>query len=128
MDCKASSKTNGQVSKFMDGVPFFGESLFLHRASSSLIVTDLVQNHRGQEHTGLAKVMSKLVLEPIGFKDICLAPPLRLKFMIKDRPAFVAFINAIQAWDFDRIIVTHGDIIEDDAKGTLARLCERFAA
>ena len=114
--------------KFMDGVPFFGESLFLHRASGSLIVTDLVQNHRGQEHTGLAKVMSKLVLEPIGFKDICLAPPLRLKFMIKDRPAFVTFINAIQAWDFDRIIVTHGDIIEDDAKGTLARLCERFAA
>ena len=48
--------------------------------------------------------------------------------MIKDRPAFVAAINTIKAWDFDRIIVTHGDIIEDDAKRTLVRLCERFAA
>jgi hypothetical protein len=46
--------------------------------------------------------------------------------MIKDRPAFVASINAIQALDFDRIIVTHGDIIEADAKATLLRLCERF--
>ena len=110
----------------MGGVPFFDESAFLHRASKSLIVTDIVQNHRGREHTGFAKVMTRLVLEPIGFKDICIAPPLRFKFMIKDRPAFMMFINAIQGWDFDRIIVTHGDIIEDDAKGTLARLCTRF--
>lgn len=110
----------------MNGVPFLGERVFLHRASRSLIVTDLVQNHLGQEHTGLAKLVAKLVLAPLGFKDICLAPPLRLKFMIKDRPAFVASIKAIQAWDFDRIIVSHGDIIEADAQGVLARLCARF--
>jgi hypothetical protein len=91
-------------------------------------VTDFVQNHLGQQHTGLAKVMTKLVLEPIGFKDICLAPPLRFRFMIKDRPAFVASVKAIQALDFDRIIVAHGDIIEADAKATLVRLCERFEA
>ncbi|MCZ6709234.1 MAG: DUF4336 domain-containing protein [Gammaproteobacteria bacterium] len=110
----------------LDGAPFFDERVFLHHPSRSLIVTDLVQNHLGREHTGLAKIMTKLVLEPIGFKDICLAPPLRFRFMIKDRPAFVASIKAIQALDFDRIIVTHGDIIEADAKATLARLCERF--
>jgi hypothetical protein len=110
----------------MDGVPFFDESAFLHRPSKSLIVTDIVQNHRGQEPAGFAKVMTKLVLEPIGFKDICIAPPLKFKFMIKDRPAFLAFINALLGWDFERIIVTHGDIIEEDAQKTLARLFARF--
>ena len=110
----------------LDGAPFFDERVFLHHPSRSLIVTDFVQNHLGQQHTGLAKVMTKLVLEPIGFKDICLAPPLRFRFMIKDRPALVASVKAIQALDFDRIIVAHGDIIEADAKATLVRLCERF--
>lgn len=110
----------------MGGVPFLDECVFLHRASASLIVTDLVHNYRGQEQVGFAKVVTKLVMEPMGFKDICVAPPLRFKFMIKDRSAFVAFLEAVQRWDFDRIIVTHGDIIEDDAKQTLSRLCERF--
>lgn len=112
--------------QLMSGVPFLDESVFLHRPSKSLIVTDLVQNHHGQETTGFARVMTKLVLEPIGFKGICFAPPLRLKFMIKDRPAFVTFIKTVEAWDFDRIIVTHGDIIEDNAKDAFAGLCRRF--
>lgn len=112
----------------MGGVPFFGECVFLHRASRSLIVTDVVQNLRGQKYTGFAKVMAKLVMEPIGFKDICIAPPLRFKFMIKDRPAFMAFIDTVARWDFDRIIVAHGEIIEDQAKATFARLCERWRA
>jgi hypothetical protein len=110
----------------MRGVPFFDECVFLHRPSGSLIVTDFVQNHRGQEHTGFAKVMTKLILEPVGFKDICLAPPLRFKLMVKDRPAFIQFVKAVQAENFDRIIVAHGDIIEHDARATLVRLCQRF--
>ena len=111
----------------MEGVPLFDECVFLHRPSRSLIVTDLVQNHRGQEHTGIARIISKLVMEPMGFKDICTAPPLRFKFVVKDRPAFLAFLDKVQAWDFDRIIVTHGDVIEADAKATFARLCEQLS-
>ena len=115
-------------SRVMDGFPLFEECVFLHRASRSLIVTDFVHNYRGQEYTGFAKLFAKLVMQPMGFKDICIAPPLRFNFLIKDRPAFVKFVEAVLEWDFDRIIVTHGDIIEDDAKATLSRLCERFRA
>lgn len=32
--------------QMLRGVPFFDECVFLHKASRSLIVTDLVQNHR----------------------------------------------------------------------------------
>jgi len=112
--------------QMLRGVPFFDECVFLHKASGSLIVTDLVQNHRGQVHQGFAKVMTKLMLEPMGFKDICIAPPLRFSFVIKDRPAFVESISAVQAWNFERIIVTHGDIIEDNASDTFKRLMQRF--
>ena len=111
----------------LDGVPVFDECIFLHRRSRSLIVTDFVQNHRDQEQIGFARVMKKLVLEPIGFKDICLAPPLRFGFMIKNRGAFSTAVRMILGWSFDRIIVTHGPIIEDQARDTLNRLCQRFS-
>jgi len=112
--------------KVMGGVPFFDECVFLHRASGSLIVTDFIQNHRNREHSGLDAIVTKLILRPIGFKDICLAPPLRWGFMIKDKAALLDFVREIQSWEFNRIIVTHGEIIEEGAKQTLADLCKRF--
>jgi hypothetical protein len=110
----------------MEGVPFFDECAFLHKPSASLILTDFVQNHRGREYSGFGWVMNKLVMEPIGFKDICLAPPLRFGFMIKDRPALNRFVSKVLAWDFDRIIVTHGDILEEAPGQLLQDLCKHI--
>ena len=64
---------------FMTGVPFFDETLFLHQSSRSLILTDFIQNHSDPRPSGLAGLVARLVLEPIGFKDICIAPPLKLR-------------------------------------------------
>jgi len=111
----------------MTGVPLFDECVFLHRASRSLIVTDLVQNYRPQAHSGLAeKIMRNLILKPLGWKDICIAPPLRFDFVVEDRPALESFMNGIGEWSFDRIIVTHGDLIETDAAAIYAELCARL--
>jgi Domain of unknown function (DUF4336) len=110
----------------MQGVPFFNESVFLHKKTRSLIVTDFIQNHSDERATGRAGLISRFILEPLGFKGICVAPPLKMGFMIKDKPAFAASIQALQEWDFERIIVTHGDIIEQDAKLLLNNLCQRF--
>ena len=110
----------------MEGFPFLDECIFLHRSSGSLIVTDLVQNHRNTEQQGLGRLQQKLMLEPLGFKDICLAPPLRFRFMIKDPEAFRASVSEVLSWPFERIILTHGEILLDDARPTLHRLCERF--
>ncbi|MEH6576627.1 MAG: DUF4336 domain-containing protein [Amphritea sp.] len=112
--------------EYMPGVPFFNESVFLHKKTKSLIVTDLIQNHSDKRPSGFAGFVTKYIIEPIGFKGMCLAPPLKLGFMIKNKPEFSVFINRILEWDFDRIIVTHGDIIESDAKGVFTRLCKRF--
>jgi len=107
---------------YMPGVSFFNESVFLHKKSKSLILTDYIQNYEGAEQT----FMQKFVLGPIGFKGICLAPPLKLGFLHKDKAGFRESLQCIKQWEFDRIIVTHGDIIEAHAGENFERLSNRF--
>lgn len=111
---------------YLDGASFFNESVFLHLASKSLIVTDLIQNHSDPKPSGLPGLFTRLLFEPLGFKGICVAPPLKWGFMIKNKQSYAAAIRNIQDWDFERIIVTHGDIIEKNAKQTFSELCNRF--
>lgn len=112
--------------EYMPGVPFFNESVFFHEKSKSLIVTDLIQNHSDERPSGLSESVAKFIFELIGFKGVCVAPPLKMGFMIKDKPSFVSFIKKVQMWDFTRIVVTHGDIIDLNAKKVFDGLCERF--
>ncbi|MFV2089971.1 MAG: DUF4336 domain-containing protein [Pseudomonadales bacterium] len=107
---------------FMPGVSFFDESVFLHRKSKSLILTDYIQNHEGGEKN----FVQKFVLGPIGFKGICIAPPLKMGFMHKDKAGFRESIKRIKQWQFDRVVVAHGDIIEEDAMAIVDRVSERF--
>ena len=90
----------------MKSVPKFDEVVFFHYESKSLIVTDLVQNN--------AK------------KGVFLAPPLLKKGVIQDQKAFRGFLNDIKAWDFRRIVITHGPIVDREAKQKFERICECF--
>ena len=112
--------------EYMHGVPLLNESVFFHKKTKSLIVTDLIQNYSDKRPSGLAGFMAKYIFEPMGFKGMCLAPPLKMGFVIKDKQKFALFIKKIQSHDFERIIVTHGDIIESNAKQIFGNLCERF--
>ena len=107
---------------FLPGFSFFDESVFLHRKSSSLLVTDYIQDHTDAEQT----LMQRFVMGPLGFKGICTAPPLKLGFFHKDKAGFSEALTRAGQWEFERIIVTHGDIIEADAKATFSRLSSRF--
>lgn len=109
------------------GVRFFGEFVFLHRPSRSLIVTDFVQNHGGEPQRGFGVVLSKCFFEPMGFKGICVAPPLKKRMFVKDPDALRAFVDEVLGWDFDRIIVAHGPIVEEDPKGVLTSLIPKLA-
>ena len=112
----------------MPSVPVLNETVFFHSRSSSLIVTDLVQNYpENPNKTGFAGAMTKYVFEPIGFKDCCVHPLLKMSFTIKDKTAFSRFVQSVQDWEFDKIVVTHGDIIENEAKAVFAGLISRFA-
>jgi hypothetical protein len=99
------------------GMPRLNEVAFLHRASRTLILTDLAFN-LGPEMPLLSRVL--LTLNGC----YCRFGPSRLlKTTIKDRPALRRSLDRVLAWDFDRVIVSHGRNIETGGK---ERLREAF--
>ncbi len=45
--------------EFMHDVPFFNESVFLHKRSKSLIVTDFIQHHSSEKPSAITGVITK---------------------------------------------------------------------
>jgi len=50
--------------EYMLGVPFFNESVFLHKKTKSLIITDLIQNYSDERPSGLPGFVTKYIFEP----------------------------------------------------------------
>lgn len=107
---------------FMAGVPFFSETVFLHRATGSMIVTDLVQNHTDPAFENWPARMASSIFATLGFEGVCLAPPLRMRWLWRDPPAFGRFLAEVASWPVQRIIVTHGRVVERDAREQFTHL------
>lgn len=99
----------------VDGVPAFGEIVMFHRKSRTLVVGDLLINFSGDR--GL---LTRLFLK-IGSADGHYDPGVTKPFAhaIEDQKAFAASLRRILTWDFDRIIVGHGDPIRVDGREKL---------
>lgn len=96
------------------GMPSVCEHALFHVPSRTLIVADMLFNFGGQI-SGLTKFLVRHVLR---FKsEIGMSPFFRS--MIRDRAAFKCALGDILRWDFDRIVVAHGEIIETDGKQRL---------
>ena len=99
----------------IEGNPSFGEHVFFHRPSRTLIVADLIFNYHKAP-----SLWTKLLLYPaLGTKH---APGMSKRFRgaITDKAAFKNSLENLLEWDFDRIIVGHGQVIESNGKA-LAR-------
>ncbi len=98
----------------LGGIPKTREHVFLHRASRTLIIADLLfhfpANSRGWTRFFVRRIMGLPRL--VGMS-------LFLRMMIKDRDAFTASLNEVMRWDFERIIVGHGEPIAENAKSVL---------
>ena len=94
--------------------------MFLHRPSRTLIVTDLLFNVESNAPLGVRMVS----LLQVGTQH---SPgvPRPEKFAVEDVDAFAGTLDTIMGWDFDRVIVGHGEPIETGGK---ARLNEAFKA
>ena len=97
----------------IQGLPSLNEAVFLHRRSHSLIVADLVFNIRGD-----CSFMTRLVMKLNGAYNKT-APSRLFKTFIKDRSAMKASLQQVLEWDFDRIIVGHGEVVETGGKEAL---------
>ena len=84
-----------------------------HRGSRTLILVDLIENFSdATPHTGMLKFWFKYVLAM--WDNPRPAPEYRLGW--SDRHAAAQSLRRIMAWDFQRIVLSHGDLIERDAK------------
>jgi len=105
------STTAGEIQTVrLDGMRFFEEYACFHPVSRTLIVCDLLFNlDRARGYTRWA--MRHL----LGVKEWpAMDRPVRMA--VKDRDAFTASIKQILEWDFDRVIVAHGSVIEKNGK------------
>ncbi len=94
---------------FFDGIPLSNETVWFHNSSKTLIVTDLCQWWQGDLPIG-AKAYAHLT----GVRNQ-LAVPRTVRFFVKDRQAAQASAQQILQWPFERVIMAHNSIVEDNA-------------
>jgi glyoxylase-like metal-dependent hydrolase (beta-lactamase superfamily II) len=91
----------------LPGAPKLNEVVFLHRASRSLLVTDLLFNVTSPDGW-----MAALMLRVMGtYKRFGPSRLLRWR-LTKDRRALKAGVERMLAWDFVRVLPAHGDVFE----------------
>ena len=104
----------------LGGMPKVREHAVLHRPSRTLIVGDLLFNF-GPGASGWTRFFARHVMRLKKF--VGMSPFFRL--MIRDRAAVLRSVEAMMTWDFDRVVVGHGEIIANNGK---QRLQEVLAA
>jgi hypothetical protein len=95
------------------GAPMMQEVVFLHRATKTLLLTDLCFHvRRGSAYT-------RLFMRANGAWDRFGPSRLMRHVLTRDHAALRASLERILAWDFERVIVTHGDVLERGGKPAL---------
>ena len=89
------------------------EIVFFHPDSKTLIITDSAFNF-GDNFPLTTQLAAKI----IGSYQ-SLQPSLLEKIAIKDKGAMRKAMDKILAWDFQRVIMAHGNIVEENAKEKL---------
>jgi hypothetical protein len=103
------------------GMPLVNEVVWFHKASSTLIATDLLQCWRGpldwraDAYARLTGVRGKL--------DV----PRTVRLATRDRDAAADSARAVLLWPIKRVITAHNAIVERDAYALVARAFARFA-
>lgn len=95
------------------GMPKLQELVFLHRASRTLILTDLAFHIR---HS--ASWFTRLFMRMNGAYGH-FGPSRIFRTLVKERAALRSSLTHLQSWDFDRIIVAHGEVLERDGKAAM---------
>lgn len=97
------------------GFPFANEVVFFHRPSATLLLTDLAFNIGPS-----APPLTRLAFRA-GRAYGRLSPTLIERILVRDRPAFRRSLTRILEWPFERVVVTHGQVLEKGGREALAR-------
>jgi hypothetical protein len=88
---------------------------FLHKRSHTLIMTDFIQNYPSQSHHGFVALLLRLESVLDG------GVPRDIQFSFLNRKRARASLAKLLAWDFDKLIVAHGECVEHDARRFVER-------
>ncbi len=100
---------------FFRGRPYENEVVFFHRPSRTLVMCDLAFNF-GPRAAAPTRVLMSLLRSYGRFGPSKLDP-----LLIRDRGAARASLERILAWDVDRVIVAHGEVLEHGGREALRR-------
>jgi hypothetical protein len=113
---EAPEEWRGEVEQtFFRGRPYENEVVFFHRASRTLVLCDLAFNF-GPGAAAPTRLLMKLIRSYGRLGPSTLDP-----LLIRDRRAARESLERILAWDFDRVIVSHGDVLESGGHEILRR-------
>jgi hypothetical protein len=99
---------------FVQGVPGMGEVVFLHRASRTLLCLDLCFNVRRA-----SSLFTRVFMRANGAWNR-FGPSRAFRYvMMKDARAVRASLDRLLAWDFERVTVAHGDVLEGGGRSAL---------
>lgn len=109
-------------SRFVDGIPWANETVFLHRPSKTLLVTDLFFNMQSP-----ANRRSRFFFWLLGVLGRPRQSPL-LRMQTKDRAAAANACRGILEWSFDRAVPAHGPVVEADAQRVVGEVLQPMIA
>jgi hypothetical protein len=97
------------------GMPFLHEVHWLHKASGTLIATDVLQCWRGP-----LPWQAALYARITGVRNR-LNVPRTVRLVTRDKALAAASARAVLGWPFTRVITAHNAIVEQDAHAAVAR-------
>lgn len=99
------------------GSKILPETVFLHRESGTLVVTDIVQNHEPAANSWFWRQVKRLdgILAPNG------GAPRDWRLSVRDRSVARAARDRMLSWDFDRLLMTHGRCLDEGAHAFVER-------
>ena len=99
----------------IDGVPKLNEYALFHKGSNTLVLTDIAFNI-GSDVSLWTKIFFKINGAFNSF-----GPTRLMKSMVSDWGDLKTSISNILEYEIDRIIVSHGEVVESDAKNKLRK-------
>lgn len=102
------------------GMPVLNEVAFFHPASRTLLLTDLAFHPTPASGLG-TRVWCRLT------RTGDFGPNAVARLTVRDRAAARASLDRVLAWDFDRVTVTHGEVLETGGKEAFRRGWSRLS-
>lgn len=104
----------------LSGFEALNEYVFFHCASRTLILTDTAF-HFDESFPASVQLATRIIG---GYKN--LSPSLLEKVATTDKDKVKKSVKKVLAWDFERVIMAHGSIIENNGKQKFKEGYERF--